>query len=157
MHKYYPNAPPLYVARTLPSYLHSIYKLWPRKLFCIYQLEALPKLFLFLSPDRVTLNQEDHTVVNTFNLFSTQLYPPNVANIPNCCKITLTVIVVVQSDVRNNRRHFRTECLQRISMLEQLRPIVLLLRHGYYLVKNIESRRELVNFMSEKWKSGSFI
>jgi hypothetical protein len=68
------------------------------------------------------------------SLFSTQLYPLNFANLPNCCNMTLTVMVAIQSDVRNSRRHVGTDCLQRIEILEPLRPFVLLLRHGCYLV-----------------------
>jgi len=59
------------------------------------------------------------------SLFSTQLYPPNVANFLNCCNITLTVMVAMQSDVRNSRRRISTDCLQRINILELLRPFVL--------------------------------
>jgi hypothetical protein len=69
------------------------------------------------------------------SLFSTQLYPINVANLPSCCNITLTVMVAMHSDVRNSRRHVVTDCLKRVKILELLRPFVLLLRHGYCLVK----------------------
>jgi len=57
-------------------------------------------------------------------LFSTQLYASNVANLPNCCNITLTVMVAMQSEVRNSRRCVDTDCLQRIKILEPLRPFV---------------------------------
>jgi len=43
-------------------------------------------------------------------------------------------MVVMQSDVRNSRRHVDTDRLQRIKILELLRPFVLLLRHGYCVV-----------------------
>jgi hypothetical protein len=86
------------------------------------------------------------------SLFSTQLYPINVANLPKCCNITLTVMVALQGDVRNSRRLF----LQRIIILEPISPFVLLLSHGYYLVKNIKSIRELVMVKNKKWNSRSF-
>ena len=44
-------------------------------------------------------------------LFSTQPYPINVANLPNCYNITLTVMVGMQSLVRNSRRHVSDDCL----------------------------------------------
>jgi hypothetical protein len=91
------------------------------------------------------------------SLFSTQLYPINVANLPNCCNITLSVMVAMQSDVRNSRRHVGTDCLQRVKILELLRPFVLMLRHGYCLVKNIKSMRNLLMVRNKKWNSRSFI
>jgi len=59
-------------------------------------------------------------------------------------------MVAMQSDVRNSRRHVGTDCLQRINILELLLPFVLLLRHGYCLVKNIKSIRELVMFKNKE-------
>jgi len=53
-------------------------------------------------------------------------------------------MVAMQSDVRNGRRHVGTDCLQRIKILEMLRPFVLLLRHEYCLEKNIKSIRGIV-------------
>jgi len=67
------------------------------------------------------------------------------------------VKVAIQSDVRNNRRHVDSDCLRRIKVFEMLRPFVLLLRHGYCLVKKIKSTRELVMLKNKKWKTGSFI
>jgi hypothetical protein len=90
------------------------------------------------------------------SLFSTQLHPKNVANLPNCCNIILSVMVAMHSDVRNSSRHVCTECLQRVKILEVIRPFVLLLLHGYCLVKNIKSIRELVMVRNKKWNSRSF-
>ena len=90
------------------------------------------------------------------SLFSTQLYRLNVMNLSNCYYITLKVKVAIQSDVRNNRRHVGSDCLQRIKILKLFRPFVLLLRHGYCLVKNIKSTRELVMLKNKKWKTVSF-
>jgi len=59
-------------------------------------------------------------------------------------------MVAMQSDVRNSKRRTSTDCLQRINILELHRPFVLLLRHGYCLVKNIKSIRELVMFKNEE-------
>jgi hypothetical protein len=56
----------------------------------------------------------------------------------------------MQSDVRNSKRHVGTDRLQRIEILELLRPFVLLLRHGYCVVKNIKSIRELVIFKNKE-------
>jgi hypothetical protein len=75
------------------------------------------------------------------SLFPTQLYRTNVANLPNCCNITLTVMASMESDVRKSRRHVGTDCLQRIKILEVIRPFVLLFCHAYCLVKNINSIR----------------
>jgi hypothetical protein len=91
------------------------------------------------------------------SLFSTQLYRTNVANLPNWCNIFLTVMLSVQSDVRNIMRHVVTDCLKRIKILELLRPFVLLLRHEYCLVKNIKSMRELVMVRNKKRNSRSFM
>jgi len=91
------------------------------------------------------------------SIFSTQLYPPNVANLPNLCDITLTVTVAVQSDVRNSRQHVGNDCLQGFELLELLRPFVSLLRHGHCLVKNIKSIRVIEMVKNKKWKTGSFI
>jgi len=66
-------------------------------------------------------------------------------------------MVAMQSEVRNRKRHVGTYCLQRINILELLRPFLLLLRHGYCLVWNVKSVRELVMFRNEKWNSRSFI
>jgi hypothetical protein len=66
-------------------------------------------------------------------------------------------MVAMQSDVRNSRRHVGTDCLQRIKILELLRPFVVLLRHGYCFVKNIQSVRELVMFKNKEWKTWSFV
>jgi hypothetical protein len=66
---------------------------------------------------------------NYKSLFSTKLYPINVANLSNCCNITLTVMVATQSDVRSSSRHVGTDCVQRFRMLEFLRSFVVLLRH----------------------------
>jgi len=105
----------------------------------------------------VTLNQETHTGRKNFSMFSTHLYPPNVAKLPNCCNITLTVTVAVQSNVRNGRHHVGNDCLQGFNLLELLRPFVLLLGHGHCLVKNIKSIRELEMLEFEKWRTVSFI
>ena len=104
----------------------------------------------------MTLNQEGHTGEKVA-IFSTQLYTPNVANLPNLCDITLTVTVAVQSDVRNSRRHVGNDCLQGFELLELLRPFVSLLRHGHCLVKNIKSIRELQTVKNKKRRTGSFI
>jgi len=79
-------------------------------------------------------------------LTNLKIYPLNFANLPNCCNITLTVMVATQSDVTNSRRHVGTDCLQRIEILELLVQFVLLLRHGCCLVWNLKSIRELVMF-----------
>jgi hypothetical protein len=52
-------------------------------------------------------------------------------------------MVAMQSDVQHSKLHVGTDCLQQIKILELIRPFVLLLRHGYCLVKNIKSIREL--------------
>jgi hypothetical protein len=54
---------------------------------------------------------------NYSSLFSTQLYPINVANFPNCCNITQTFMVASENDVRQSRRHAGNDCLQRIRIL----------------------------------------
>ena len=77
------------------------------------------------------------------SIFSTSLYQPNVANLPNYCDMTLTVTVSVENDIGNSRQHVGNDCLQGFEFLEQLRPFVSLLRHGHCLVKNIKSIREL--------------
>ena len=59
-------------------------------------------------------------------------------------------MVAMQNDVRNSRLHVGTDCLQWINILELLRPFVLLLRHGYCLVKNIKSIRELEMFKKKE-------
>jgi hypothetical protein len=55
----------------------------------------------------------------------------------------------MQNDVRNRRRHVGTDCMQLIRVLDVIRPFVLLLGHGYCLVKNIKSIRELVKFKNK--------
>ena len=104
----------------------------------------------------MTQNQEGHTGEKV-SIFSTQIYTPNVANLPNCCDITITVTVAVQRDVRNRRRHVGNDCLQGFELLELLLPFVSLLRHGHYLVKKIKSIRELEMVKNKKWKTGSFL
>jgi hypothetical protein len=91
------------------------------------------------------------------SLFSTRLFPIYVANLPISCNITLTVMVAIQSNVRNSRRHVFTDFLQQINILELICPFVLLLRHGYCPVKKIKSIREIVMFRNREWKTGSFI
>ena len=66
-------------------------------------------------------------------------------------------MVAMQNNVQNNRRHVGTDRLQRIKILEPLRPFVLVLRHGYCLVKNIKSIKELVMLKNKKCKTGSFV
>jgi len=108
-------------------------------------------IFVTRPHDTGCLSKQKGPKMRKYNLlFSTQFYPPNVANLPNYCNITLTVMVAMQSDVRNSRRHVGTDCLQRINILELLLPFVLLLRHGYCLVKNIKSIRELVMFKNKE-------
>lgn len=91
------------------------------------------------------------------SLFSTQLYPINVANPPNCCKITQTVMVAMQCDVRNSRQQLGTNCLEWIKILELILPFDFLLCHGYCLIKNTKSIRQLLMIRNEKWNSRSFI
>jgi hypothetical protein len=91
------------------------------------------------------------------SLFSAQLFPINVANLPISCIITLTVMVAIQSNVRNSRLHVVTDFLQQINILELICSFVLLLRRGYCPVKKIKSIRELVMFRNKEWKTGSFI
>ena len=91
------------------------------------------------------------------SIFSTQLYPTNVANLPNYCDITLTVKVSVKSVIGNSSRHVGYDCLQGLKLLEKLRPFVSLLRHGHCLVKIINSIRELGMLKNKKRKTGSFI
>jgi hypothetical protein len=59
-------------------------------------------------------------------------------------------MVAMQSNVRNSRRHVVTDCLQQIEILKLLQPFVLLSRHGYRLVKNMKSIRELVMFENKE-------
>ena len=133
---------------------------------CIQRTNCGPVTFLHLSTESfnwmvVTFVTRPHETGCLFkqkgpemrkysSLFSIQLYPFNVASLPNCCNITLTVLAAMQNDFRNSRLHVGTDCLQRINILELLRPFVLLLRHGYCLVKNIKSIRELVMFKNKE-------
>jgi len=59
-------------------------------------------------------------------------------------------MVAMQSGFRNSRRNVGSDCLQRINILELLLPFVLLFRHGYCLVKNIKSIRELLMFKNKE-------
>jgi len=65
-------------------------------------------------------------------------------------------MVAMQSDVRNSRLHVVPDCLQHIIILEQIGPLILLLSHGYCLVKNSKSIRELVMLRNKNWKTGLF-
>jgi hypothetical protein len=112
--------------------------------------------FYFCHSLRETKPSGPHRGEN-MSIFSTSLYQPNVANLPNYCDITLTVTVSVKSDNGNSRWHVGNDCLQGFELLELIRPFVSLLRHGHCLVKNIKSIRKLEMLKNEKWKTGSFI
>jgi hypothetical protein len=69
----------------------------PRNIFVFINLN-FTEWFLFLSTHQVTITEEDHIGGKNSSLFSTQTFPPNVSNLPNCCIFTLTVMVAIQSD-----------------------------------------------------------
>jgi hypothetical protein len=66
-------------------------------------------------------------------------------------------VLALQSEVGNSRLLVCTDWLQQIRLLEVIRPFVLLLRHGYFLVKSIKSIRELEMLENKKRKTVSFI
>jgi hypothetical protein len=145
IYNYYTKAPLWYVVRTFPKLLQSDDKLWPCNIFVFINLKLYLNVCIFVTRRRDTrcLSKPKGQKLRKYSsLFSTQLYTPNVANHQNCCNITLTVIVAMQSDVRNSRRHVDTDCLQGIKRLELLLPVVLLLRHECCLVKEIKSISE---------------
>ena len=127
IHNYYTKAPLWYAVRTFPNLLLSNDKLWPCNIIVfINQKLYLNGCFFVTRPhDTGCLSKPKRPKMRKYSLlFSTQLYASNVANLPNCCNITLTVMVAMQSEVRNSRRCVDTDCLQRIKILEPLRPFV---------------------------------
>jgi hypothetical protein len=113
MHNYYTKASLWYVVLRFQT-------------FCIQMTSCGPVTFLYLSTwsftwkvvifvtrpnDTGCLSKPKGPKMRKHSsLFSTQLYTTNVANLRNCCNITLTVMVAMQSDVRNSRRHVGTDC-----------------------------------------------
>jgi len=90
-------------------------------------------------------------------IFVQKMYLNNIANPSKFCNETRTVMIAKARRYSTRNLHVGTDCLQQIRVLELIRPFVLLLRHGYCLVKNIKSIRELVMFKDKKWCSRSFI
>jgi hypothetical protein len=152
IHDYFTNAPVWYVVRTFPSFLHSNESCGPVTFLYLSTWSFTWKVVIFVTRRRDFggLCEPQWTKLRKYSsLFSTQLYPINVSNLPICYNITLTVMLAMQNDVRNRRRHVVTDCLQLIRVLDVILPFVLLLGHGYCLVKNIKSIRELVKFKNK--------
>jgi hypothetical protein len=91
------------------------------------------------------------------NYFSAQIYLISVSKLPSFCNDTLTFMIATARRCSTRKLHVGTDCLQQIRLLEVIGPFVLLLRHGYCLLKNIKSLRGVVMLKDKKWNSRSFI
>ena len=76
---------------------------------------------------------------NNINYFSVQIYLISVAKLQQFCILTLIIMIATVRRCSTCKLHVCTYCLQQIAVQEVIRPFVLLLRHGYCLVKNIKS------------------
>ena len=94
---------------------------------------------------------------NNISLFSAHLYPTNVAKLPKCRTITLTVMVARQNDFRKEGVMLVPSAYSGSKYWNCSVHLFLLLRHGYCLEKYIKSIRKRIMLRNKKWNTMYFI
>jgi len=147
--------------------------------YCLYYHRRSQDRSVFLSPDRVALDEMPHMRNCTIG-FCTHHYRIDIVNLTNCCSATQIFVMVMPMRcsqqkaafwywlltalrsrkctlLNKSRKIFWENLSYRATdqILKLLRQFLLLLLHGYYLLKNIKSIRKLVMFQDNKWNSRS--
>ena len=147
--------------------------------YCLYYHRRSQDRSEFLSPVRVALDEMPHMRTYTIR-FCSHHHRIDVVNHTNCCSATQIFVMVMPMRyspqkapfwywlltalrsrkwtlLNKSRKIFWENVSYRATyqILELLRQFLLLLLHGYYLLKNIKSIRKLVMFQDNKWNSRS--